>query len=73
MVNHPNRGGANRRLAEAAGYSISEGAYQSTTDDRLGRWYVQAPGQDYIDRRGPGHASRAQAWAAAAEHAREST
>lgn len=71
MANHPNRGSANRRLAEAAGYTVTEGAYHNTSDDRMNRWYVQHRDDEMIDRRGPGHFTPTQAWAAAAELVRD--
>ena len=58
---------SNRRIAEAAGFSILEGAYQNASDDCLGRWYVQHTSQDFIDKRGAGYATQEDAWAAAAE------
>ena len=71
MTNHPNRAkAANRKAAEAAGYYIREGAYQGTTDDRVGRWYVGRQGAAFRPH-GAGYATQAQAWAAAAEAARE--
>jgi hypothetical protein len=68
MANHPNRSPANRRAAEAAGYYIREGAYQGTTDDRLGRWYFGREGEPFRPI-GAGHRTQGEAWAAAAEHA----
>lgn len=70
MVNHPNRSKSARRIAEAAGYYIREGAYQGTTDDRLGRWYVGHEDHAYAPH-GAGHATQKAAWEAAAEAARE--
>ena len=71
MTNHPNRAkAANRKAAEAAGCYIREGAYQGTTDDQLGRWYVGKEGEAFRPH-GAGHGTQAQAWAAAAEAARE--
>ena len=73
MTNHPNRAkAANRKAAEAAGYYIREGAYQGTTDDQLGRWYVGREGEAFRPH-GAGHATQAQAWAAAAEAALETS
>ena len=69
MANHPNRSTSNRKAAEAGGYYIREGAYQGTTDDRLGRWYVGREGEMFAPM-GAGFASRAQAWAAAADAAK---
>jgi hypothetical protein len=71
MTNHPNRAkAANRKLAEAAGYYIRQGSYQGTTDDRSGRWYVGREGEPFRPH-GAGHRTQAEAWAAAAEAARE--
>lgn len=70
MVNHPNRSKSARRIAETAGYYIREGAYQGTTDDQLGRWYVGHEDHAFQPH-GAGHATRKAAWDAAAEQARE--
>lgn len=71
MATHPSRAkAANRKTAEAAGYYIREGAYQGTTDDRLGSWYVGREGFPFWPH-GAGYATQAAAWAAAAEAARE--
>ncbi len=52
------------------GYTITRGAYQGTTDDRMDRWYVQSADDEAIDRRGAGHATLADAKAAIDEMAR---
>ena len=68
MTNHPRRTQvANaRKAAKAAGYYIREGSYRGTTDDRLGRWYIGHKDQDFFRPFGPGHATQADAWIAAA-------
>jgi len=35
-------------------FTVVEGAYIGTTDDRCGRWYIVDDDLDYIDKRGPG-------------------
>ena len=72
MTNHPNRSevAAARRAAMAAGYYIREGAYQGTTDDCLGRWYVGKEGEPFRPH-GAGHRTQGEAWRAAAKDARE--
>lgn len=52
------------------GWTITRGAYQGTTDDRLDRWYIQRESDDVIDRRGPGHVTLAAAKAAIDESER---
>ena len=46
------------------GHRITRGDYQNTTDDRLDRWYIDPPGADIMDRRGPGFRTLADARAA---------
>lgn len=46
------------------GFRIARGSYQGTTDDRLDRWYADPVDADTLDRRGPGHATLADAKAA---------
>ena len=41
---------------------IVEGSYTGTTDDRAGRWYVTDAEAGIIDKRGPGFATRGEAW-----------
>lgn len=59
-----------RKIAEAAGYYVREGAYQGTTDDRLGRWYIGQEGHPFAPH-GAGYATQRAAWEAAAELAAE--
>lgn len=61
---------AARAVARMRGYYIREGAYQGTSDDRLGRWYVGREGHPFQPH-GAGHASQKAAWDAAADLARE--
>ena len=56
------------KQAAALGYYVREGAYQGTSDDRLGRWYVGRDDEPFRPF-GPGFASRAAALAAIAEYA----
>ena len=53
---------------KAQGFAVIEGAYVGTNDDVAGTWYVvnNAPGELW-DKRGRGHASKAEALAAFAE------
>jgi hypothetical protein len=46
------------------GWVISRGSYQGTSDDVLGRYYIDPPETDYYDRRGPGFRTLAEAKAA---------
>jgi len=50
-----------RKQAAKLGWAITEGAYQGTSDDRLGRYYWDKADSDGIDRRGPGYATIADA------------
>ena len=61
-------GWIDRIAAQRAGYYILEGAFLSTQDDRLGRWYIRAPRQRLRARRRRLSTQRA-AWKAAAEMA----
>jgi len=45
-----------------ARYDIMRGGYYGTTDDRADRWYTYDAADIIIDKRGPGHATRAEAW-----------
>jgi hypothetical protein len=49
----------NRILRDGAptGYSIGRGAYVGTSDDKIGRWYVERD-DGPVDRRGRGYRSR---------------
>jgi hypothetical protein len=62
----------NAKLAQRAGYYVREGEYRGTTDNRLGRWYYGHASDTGFRPFGPGHASKAEAWAAAYEHGRAS-
>lgn len=42
-------------------YYINEGSFSGTSDDRLGRWYVQRDADSFSDKRGPGHRTQADA------------
>ena len=69
MANHPNRSQSTRKDAQAAGYFVREGAYQGTTDDQLGRYYVGKEGKLFCPW-GAGFRTQREAWSAAAEQAR---
>jgi hypothetical protein len=58
-------------LAKAAGYTIREGSYHGTTDDRLGRWYFSHKDDNGFRPWGAGHPTRKAAWLAAWEHAQQ--
>jgi hypothetical protein len=42
-------------------YYINEGSFHGTSDDRIGRWYVQSDRDSLSDKRGPGHPTQAAA------------
>lgn len=46
------------RIEHTYGMTLEEGAYQGTTDDRLGRWYWQDKHSTSVDRRGAGYANK---------------
>lgn len=58
-----------RTIAKRAGYSIREGEYLNTTDNRLGRWYVIHENDEFFRPWGAGYSSQKAAWEAAAEQA----
>jgi hypothetical protein len=49
------------RNGKATKYYINEGSFRGTSDDRIGRWYVQSDDTDYSDKRGPGCRTQAEA------------
>lgn len=53
---------AARKKAQAAGYYIREGEYQSTADNRLGRWYSGHKDDEFFRPYGKGHATKGDAW-----------
>ena len=55
-----------QRRARAAGYSVRAGSYIDTTDDRLGRWYIQHESDSSFRPFGTGHATQGDAWLAVA-------
>ena len=67
MTNHPNRSQSVRKRAQALGYSIYQGEYLDTPDNRLGRWYVEHRDDEFRRPYGPGHATQREAWEAALE------
>lgn len=42
------------QLADELGYDVVEGAYEGTSDDRIGRYYLQSRSSTVVDRTGPG-------------------
>jgi len=58
-----------RSLARLAGYFVREGAYQGTSDDRLGRWYVGHEDDGAFRPYGEGYDSAGDAWRRAYGHA----
>jgi len=61
---------AARKIATEAGYTVYEGSFRGTTDDRLGRWYYDHTSQ-FRRPYGAGHATKTDAWIAAAEHVQD--
>src|SRR4051812_21039491 len=49
------------RNGEPTGYYINEGSFSGTTDDRLGRWYVQHEKDQFSRKFGAGHRPQADA------------
>jgi hypothetical protein len=50
------------------GYSIARGSYRGTHQDRIDRWYIDAPAAALRDRSGPGYPTLADATAAIDDH-----
>jgi hypothetical protein len=50
------------------GWTILEGAYRDTTDDRLKGWYATGPGMLAMSKIGSGYASKSEAWDAVIRH-----
>lgn len=71
MTNHPNRSQTARKQAQAAGYSIYPGEYQTDGKNKLGRWYVHHESEG-VDRspNSSGYRTQREAWEAALDHAR---
>ncbi|HSV29422.1 MAG TPA: hypothetical protein VLL76_07680 [Candidatus Omnitrophota bacterium] len=47
--------------ARTLGYRVVRGAYQTTADDRMDRWYIEHESDRVVDRRGGGYLTRAAA------------
>ena len=43
------------------GYSLARGGFCGTCNDRIDRWYIDNDSDTTLDRRGPGHRTRAEA------------
>lgn len=44
--------------ARQHGYTVVRGSYQTTSDDRSDRWYIEHDSDRVIDRRGGGYPTR---------------
>jgi hypothetical protein len=42
-------------------YYLNEGSFSRTSDDRIGRWYIQNDDNAFSDKRGPGCRTQAEA------------
>lgn len=51
----------------AGRYAVERGSYLGTSDDRIDRWYIRDRESAVVDRRGPGYATQADAWAGIAQ------
>ena len=49
------------------GWTVLEGAYHGTSDDRVGRWYAHKRGQP-ISKLGQGRATKTEVWDAVIRH-----
>ena len=49
------------KRAKQLGYSVVQGEYHGTTDDRADRWYLQNDREHSVDRRGKGFATKQEA------------